>query len=62
MAPPISLSQVALRTSDSPISDLMARALGAPGLISLAAGFVDNATLPVEATARVAAEVLGFGR
>jgi 2-aminoadipate transaminase len=58
MTPPVSLSQAALRTSDSPISDLMARALGAPGLISLAAGFVDNATLPVEATARVAAEVL----
>jgi 2-aminoadipate transaminase len=36
----------------------MQRALGNPGLISLAAGFVDHATLPVEATARAAAAVL----
>src|SRR5690606_16192575 len=40
------------------ISDLMARALAAPDLISLAAGFVDHITLPVEPTARAAAEIL----
>jgi 2-aminoadipate transaminase len=54
----IPLSQAALRTTDSPITDLMARAVSAPDLISLAAGFVDNATLPVEATARAASEIL----
>ncbi len=59
MTPPTRLSTAAQRTGDSPISDLMARALGAPDLISLAAGFVDHATLPVEATARAAADVLG---
>ncbi len=46
-----SLSASARRTDHSPISDLMARALAAPDLVSLAAGFVDHATLPVEAVA-----------
>jgi 2-aminoadipate transaminase len=59
MPPTTPLSTAARRTGDSPISDLMQRALAAPDLISLAAGFVDHASLPVEATARVAAEVLG---
>lgn len=58
MKPPIRLSSAARRTGDSPISDLMARALAAPDLISLAAGFVDHATLPVEPTARAAAAIL----
>lgn len=51
-APCSSLSAAAMRTDSSPISDLMARALAAPDLISLAAGFVDHATLPVEAVAK----------
>lgn len=55
---PISFSTTARRTGDSPISDLMRRALAAPDLISLAAGFVDLATLPVEAMARASASVL----
>jgi 2-aminoadipate transaminase len=46
MEPAIPLSQAARRTRDSAISDLMARALAAPDLVSLAAGFVDQATLP----------------
>lgn len=46
MEPAIRLSQAARRTHDSAISDLMARALSAPDLVSLAAGFVDQATLP----------------
>lgn len=58
MTPTNPLSDAALRCGDSPISDLMARALAAPQLISLAAGFVDHATLPVEATARAVASVL----
>lgn len=46
MEPATRLSQAALRTRDSAISDLMSRALAAPDLVSLAAGFVDHATLP----------------
>lgn len=41
-----------------PISDLMSRALANPGLISLAAGFVDQGTLPVAATREALAELL----
>jgi len=52
------LSAVARRTDESPISDLMARALAAPDLVSLAAGFVDNATLPVEAVASAVAALM----
>ncbi len=59
MTPAIPLSAAARRTGDSPISDLMARALAAPDLISLAAGFVDHATLPVNAASRAIADILG---
>jgi 2-aminoadipate transaminase len=59
MTPSIPLSLAARRTGESPISDLMQRALAAPDLISLAAGFVDHATLPVAATAEAAAGILG---
>ena len=52
------LSAASRRTDDSPISDLMARALAAPDLVSLAAGFVDNATLPVEAVADAVSAVM----
>jgi 2-aminoadipate transaminase len=55
---PIPFSTTARRTGDSPISDLMRRALAAPDLISLAAGFVDHASLPVEAMSRASASVL----
>jgi 2-aminoadipate transaminase len=55
---PTPFSTTARRTGDSPISDLMRRALAAPDLISLAAGFVDHASLPVEAMARASASVL----
>lgn len=44
-----SLSERALRAVDAPISDLMHRALSRPELISLAAGFVDQQSLPVDA-------------
>ncbi len=59
MKPSTRLSTAARRTADSPISDLMARALAAPDVISLAAGFVDHATLPVEATGKAVATILG---
>lgn len=42
------LSQRALLGAGQPIGRLMAQALAYPQLISLAAGFVDNATLPCE--------------
>jgi 2-aminoadipate transaminase len=58
MIPQVSLSTAARMTDDPPISDLMQQALANPGLISLAAGFVDVATLPVEATAGAVAGVL----
>lgn len=48
MTPPIALSQASERTSNPAISTLMALALARPELISLAAGFVDRPTLPIE--------------
>jgi 2-aminoadipate transaminase len=58
MTLPTPLSAASRRTTEPPITDLMQRALANPGLISLAAGFVDHATLPVEATAQAASAVL----
>ena len=59
MNPPVPLSELARGRGHSPISDLMKRALDNPRLISLAAGFVDNASLPVEATREAVAAILG---
>ncbi len=42
----------------SPISELMQQALANPSLISLAAGFVDRPSLPVDAAAAATAEIL----
>jgi len=44
------LSQMARRTPDAPISWLMDLTLARPRMISLAAGFTDNESLPVEET------------
>ena len=55
--PSYGLSQRAAWAEGQPISELMAQALASPHLISLAAGFVDQATLPVEPT-RAALETL----
>jgi 2-aminoadipate transaminase len=44
------LSERARRAGGQPISDLMHRALAHPNLISLAAGFVDQQSLPLEPT------------
>ena len=41
-----------------PISELMAQALANPSLLSLAAGFVDNQTLPVEPTSQALAALM----
>ena len=59
MTPRIALSATSERTTTPAISTLMQMALADPSLISLAAGFVDNATLPVGATARDVAAVNG---
>ena len=50
MIPRTSLSMVSDRTTTPAISILMKMALANPSLISLAAGFVDQATLPVGST------------
>jgi len=55
----IPLSEASSRTEPPVISEFMQTALANPGLISLAAGFVDQASLPSEAVARIAAEILG---
>ncbi len=59
MTPKIPLSAASSRTEPPVISEFMQTALANPGLISLAAGFVDQQSLPFEATAQVAAEILG---
>lgn len=53
------LSQRARRTTSAPIGYLITKAMQTPGLISLAAGLVDYESLPGEATAALAAELLG---
>lgn len=52
------ISHRAQRAAGQPISQLMHQALAHPELISLAAGFVDQASLPVEITAAAAQAVL----
>ncbi len=50
---------MARRTAEPPISWLMRVKLERPNLISLAAGFTDNATLPVAGSRRLLNELLG---
>ncbi|MBX7167067.1 MAG: PLP-dependent aminotransferase family protein [Pirellulales bacterium] len=52
MSAPIKLSQRAQRTGPQPIAELINKALADPELISLAAGFVDQRTLPVTPTSQ----------
>jgi 2-aminoadipate transaminase len=54
---PLPLSGKSSRTTDSPITYFVQKALETPGLISLAAGLVDEPSLP---TAEVAAAVAGI--
>ena len=58
MTPRTPLSAASERTTAPAITSLMQLALGNPDLISLAAGFVDQATLPVDATAREVAALM----
>ena len=53
-----SLSAASSRTESPVITEMMQTALANPGLISLAAGFVDQQSLPYEAVARAAAGLL----
>lgn len=53
----IAFSRRADLSSGQPIGRLMAQALKFPHLVSLAAGFVDNATLPCEAVGRCIANL-----
>ncbi|MGC8642744.1 MAG: PLP-dependent aminotransferase family protein [Isosphaeraceae bacterium] len=48
----VPLSKAAIQTSAPSISNLMRMALENPSIVSLAAGFVDQRTLPVDVTAR----------
>ena len=52
------LSALGRRTTEPPISWLMHAALSRPKLISLAAGFTDNASLPVAETRAALNQVL----
>lgn len=52
------LSALARRTQEPPISWLMATALARPKLISLAAGFTDNESLPVQEVHQTLTELL----
>jgi 2-aminoadipate transaminase len=55
--PPVRLSALADRTPEQPISHFMKLALETPGLISLAAGFVDEESLPAADVAAALSDV-----
>ncbi len=55
------LSQRALQAAGQPIGPLMSMALANPDIISLAAGFVDNQSLPTSITRQAAEKVLTAG-
>jgi len=55
-------SAIARRTTEPPISWLMKLTLERPELISLAAGFTDNESLPVAATRELAEKLLASAR
>ncbi|MCZ2343965.1 MAG: PLP-dependent aminotransferase family protein [Bacteroidales bacterium] len=59
---PITFSVQSQRTGDSPISALIQQALSTPGLISFAAGLVDEPSLPVTETRDAAAALLSDPR
>ncbi|QEL19060.1 aminotransferase-like domain-containing protein [Limnoglobus roseus] len=58
MPPALSLSSRSLRTADSPISYFIQKAIETPGLISLAAGLVDESAFPSAEIAQVVAEMM----
>lgn len=58
---PLSLSAQSVRTTDSPITYFIQKALETPGLISFAAGLVDESSLPAGEIAAVVAEIMADG-
>ena len=56
--PPLPLSAQSRRTADSPITYFIRKAIETPGLISLAAGLVDEASLPVGDVAAAVADLM----
>lgn len=60
--PPLARSRKSLRSTDSPINFYIQRALETPGLISLAAGLVDEESLPCSAVAQACQAVLADPR
>ncbi len=58
----VKLSQRASWAAGQPISDLMSLALANPDLISLAAGFVDQTSLPVQPTQRALEAIFADSR
>jgi 2-aminoadipate transaminase len=58
MTAPVHFSDRALQTADQPISYFMQQAVENPNLISLAAGLVDQESLPAEEVAQAVAELL----
>jgi 2-aminoadipate transaminase len=59
---PLALSAKSIRTPESPISYYMEQAIENPALISLAAGLVDTASLPITPVAEAAAKLLADPR
>ena len=59
---PLSFSAKSVRTPESPISYFMEQAIENPSLISLAAGLVDSASLPVGPVAEAVAKLLADPR
>ncbi len=55
---PLSRSGKSHRTADSPISYFIQKALDTPGLISFAAGLVDEGSLPVDEVGAAVAEIV----
>jgi len=58
----LALSQLGRRTTEPPVSWLMSTALARPNLISLAAGFTDSESLPVDEARELLLEVLGSAK
>jgi 2-aminoadipate transaminase len=58
MPPELPLSSRSRRTADSPITYFIQKAMETPGLISLAAGLVDESAFPSEEVAKVVGELL----
>ena len=54
---PLPRSEKSRRTTDSPITYFIQKALETPGLVSFAAGLVDEESLPVEAVGRAVADI-----